>query len=298
SGAGGGVAGDLSAEVVLSSRPALELLGWLLDLETRCLFWSAVLDCPVAASDTESLPGSSNLPKRGAPKGNTRAKLLSGGALRRLLVAAGASTTPSDGGPGPPRGGRDFALGHNMGMGGHGEPQSRGVRVAPGHGARVRRLRATLQQLGVHRVQQIYAELNGVVLGGGKEGGGTSVGGDNSGKLRSALGSGGVCMRGGMSGSWRQRVMGGGLGWGGGEGEGGGGRWGDEVGFGEMWGWSMMMPYLPVWVDFAAKDQVVRFLEAFFARCGLDVLMGRVQSRPLQLLADASFLEIDAVAKN
>ncbi|CAM9386727.1 unnamed protein product, partial [Scytosiphon promiscuus] len=43
-GGGGGGGGGMTVEAMLSFRPALDVHGWLLDLDTRCRFWSAVLD--------------------------------------------------------------------------------------------------------------------------------------------------------------------------------------------------------------------------------------------------------------
>ncbi|CAM9386652.1 unnamed protein product, partial [Scytosiphon promiscuus] len=191
--------------------------------------------------------------------------------------------------------------------GGAGADDTAGVR---------RRLEMTLQQVAVHRVQQIYARLNGVAAleggavaaekevptGSGVEGEDESDGEGGGSKDRRRGEEARLeeeardlvafaCRACGRTGAGSAGAGVSAGGWGDGDRE-CGGRGGGAS-------WSMMMPYLPVWVGFAAREQVAFFLEALLSRCASDVLAGRdeEESPPLRLLSDASFYEMEAVAE-
>ena len=160
----------------------------------------------------------------------------------------------------------------------------------------VGRLEKTLQQVAVHRVQQIYARLNGAavleerVVAAATAGASTGAAGNGSVEMTSAEPTSGVIVtaEAGDEGERLEREArslvafacgacalpsggadggscgGGGGGRGGGTGGGGARRlvttWGDEDERARgRASWSMMMPYLPVWVGFAAAEQVGRW---------------------------------------
>lgn len=139
--------------------------------------------------------------------------------------------------------------------GGHHTPASDG-----GQDAARARLAQTLQQVAIHRVQQIHARLNGVealekhaskaaVSGSGEQRGDE---GGEEGRLESEA-------RGLVAFACTSAI---GSSTGGGRGaEGDGscpsGAWGDEDDEAKRSAsWRMMMPYLPVWVGFAEDEQV------------------------------------------
>ncbi|CAM9371733.1 unnamed protein product, partial [Ectocarpus sp. 8 AP-2014] len=326
SGSGGGSGGIPMSEMMLSFRPALDVHGWLLDLDTRCRFWSAVLDSSspataaaggaVAAAaipqddgDTlveeggegDETAGATTIP---APPASLLMPPDGDGAdvsLPRIIAAATAALETSN---------SSGSSSLEAGMGAHDEEV--GVRS---------RLEKTLQQVAVHRVQQIYARLNGVAA---LESSGTTaaaerrpappssgaegVDDDEEGELEEAA-PGGAAREEGGEGKLEEEARGlvayacGACRGGGGDGH-GPVAWGDEDGGGRGRGggasWSMMMPYLPVWVGFAEEEQVALFLEALLSRCAADILAGRgeEESPPLRLLSDASFYEMEAVAKS
>lgn len=284
-GSGGGGGAALMAEAMVPFRPALEVHGWLLDLDTRCRFWSAVLEsAPSPAAKTAALAVSSTSPQhdgdtlieeeeddetvRGGPATTSPSSPLgcSGAfpaesemaeeekALPRIIAAAATALDVSRRGDSGSGCGSSSIGGNSMA----GEESAAGVRR--------RRLEKTLQQVAVHRVQQIYARLNGIadlkpaaaaagLLGTGNEAESAVAGTDDNARLEEearglvafACGS---CGGGGAGGGSGSRFV----------------RWGDEdrdggdggAGGGGGASWSMMMPYLPVWVGFAAREQVRR----------------------------------------
>ncbi|CAM9855257.1 unnamed protein product, partial [Ectocarpus sp. 6 AP-2014] len=325
SGSGGSSGGVPMSEMMLSFRPALDVHGWLLDLDTRCRFWSAVLDSSSPAAGAAGAAGAA------IPQDDGDTLVEEGGDGDET---AGATTTPARCASllAPPDGdGADVSLPRiiaaataaletsnssgssslEAGMGAHDEEV--GVRS---------RLEKTLQQVAVHRVQQIYARLNGVAA---LESSGTTaaaaerrpaapssgaegVDDDEEGELEEAA-PGGAAQEEGGNGKLEEEEEARGLvayACGACRGSGGDGHgpvaWGDEDGGSRGGGasWSMMMPYLPVWVGFAEKEQVALFLEALLSRCAADILAGRgeEESPPLRLLSDASFYEMEAVAKS
>ncbi|CAB1100685.1 unnamed protein product [Ectocarpus sp. CCAP 1310/34] len=344
-GDGSGSGGVPMSEMMLSFRPALDVHGWLLDLDTRCRFWFAVLDSSSSATagagaaipqdDGNTLVeegGDGDKTARATTAPAPPASVLmppdgdeADASLPRIIAAATAAleTSSSSGGGG--------SSSLEAGTGAHDEEV--GVRS---------RLEKTLQQVAVHRVQQIYAHLNGVAAleSSGTTGaaerrpasppsGAEGMDDDQEGKLEEAAPGGAAREEGGeekLEDEARGLVA---YACGACRGSGGGGHgpvtWGDEDGDGRGGGagWSMMMPYLPVWVGFAEEEQVggqplvpsidtsnrsgsrppylvALFLEALLSRCAADILDGRgeEESPPLRLLSDASFYEMEAVAKS
>ncbi|CAM9790800.1 unnamed protein product, partial [Ectocarpus sp. 4 AP-2014] len=327
SGSGGGSGGVPMSEMLLSFRPALDVHGWLLDLDTRCRFWSAVLVSSSTATaagagavvtgaarpqddgdtlveeggDGDETAGTTTAPAPRAcvlmPPDGDEADV----SLPRIIAAATAALETSNSSS-------ISSSSLKAGTGAHDEEV--GVRS---------RLEKTLQQVAVHRVQQIYARLNGVAA---LESSGTTAAAerrptppspgtegeddDEEGELEEAAPGGAAREEGGeekLEEEARGLVA---YACGACRGSGGGGHgpvvWGDEDGGGRGGGagWSMMMPYLPVWVGFAEEEQVSLFLEALLSRCAADILDGRgeEESPPLRLLSDASFYEMEAVAKS
>lgn len=204
---------------------------------------------------------------------------LSGGALPRIVAAATAALES-----GNSRSDDDDGGGLLSGLGGS-TTSLPGATTATA--TAVVRLKKTLQQVAVHRVQQIYARLNGALAleaaastpggsgGGGGDGGGGGAPGGSGGiadhlqdgrTMASAAGVGEEDER--LESEAREMVAfacgacasshGDGRGEGGAEGC---SRvtttWGDESRAArDGASWSMMMPYLPVWVGFAAREQV------------------------------------------
>ncbi|CAM9653967.1 unnamed protein product, partial [Ectocarpus sp. 13 AM-2016] len=326
-GDGSGSGGVSMSKMMLSFRPALDVHGWLLDLDTRCRFWSAILDsssaataaaagaagagAPILRDDGDTLveEGGDGDEKAGAtmtPAPHASLLIPSDGdgadvSLPRIIAAATASLEASNSSSGS-----SSSLAAGTGV--HDEE----VGVSS-------RLEKTLQQVAVHRVQQIYARLNGVAA---LESSGTTaaaerrpasppsgaegVDDDEEGELEEAAPGGSAREEGGeekLEEEARGLVA---YACGACRSSGGGGHgpvtWGDEDGGGRGGGasWSMMMPYLPVWVGFAEEEQVALFLEALLSRCAADILDGRgeEESPPLRLLSDASFYEMEAVAKS
>lgn len=274
----------MTVEAMLSFRPALDVHGWLLDLDTRCRFWSAVLDPTCSSSSGEASPppapvevtaglpgadgdtlieehdGSDKNIAVDTPTTPPRLIPLLDGAgdemtalLPRIIAAAAAAAAAFDTGS----------------SGGHGTEED--ARVDNRAGVR-RRLERTLQQVAVHRVQQIYARLNGVsALEGAaeaeeeKEGvmpTGLEIEDEADGEERGPRGEDARLEEEARDlVAFACRACGG---------VGVGGGWGDEdreCGGGSGGGgasWSMMMPYLPVWVGFATKEQVGVSHFAFF----------------------------------
>ena len=257
--------------MMLSFRPALDVHGWLLDLDTRCRFWSAVLEpatssspavsaAPAAAlrprhdggdvlveeDDESGHAGGETVPDQSSPSSLVFSvssaedgAAAAAAPLPRVIAAAAAALEAS-----------------RRGDNGGGEGVE-GVR---------RRLEKTLQQVAVHRVQQIYAHLNGVAaLEAAEESPTTTAASGDEAEQGGEAEEGAEAVEGNEA---RLEEEARGLvefackscGGGGGRADGSVG-WGDEdLGRGDGNGggasWGMMMPYLPVWVGFAAKEQV------------------------------------------
>lgn len=278
-GGGGGGAVQM-AEAMMPFRPALEVHGWLLDLDTRCRFWSAVLESSTSSAaasaaasalpsttpqhsgdklveeeeEGESVEGdtapdppcppppgfSSIFPAEGETGEEAKA-------LPRILATAAAALEMTRRGD------------SNNGSGGIGSNAAREEGAA---GVRRKRLEKTLQQVAVHRVQQIYARLNGISdpeaaaadagsPGTGSEAASAAVKDDHARLEQEARGlvafACGSCGEGGGGGGGGGSGL---VGWGDEGGDGGGSSGGGGA------CWSVMMPYLPVWVGFAAREQV------------------------------------------
>lgn len=269
--------------MMLSFRPSLEVHGWLLDLDTRCRFWSAVLepsassslavtaaaaprpqhdsgDVLVEGDDEDDHAGGETVPGQSfsalvfsvSSAEDGEAAAAAAAPLPRVIVAATAALEASR------RGGSGGSVDDGLAGAAGGGEVVEGVR---------RRLEQTLQQVAVHRVQQIYAHLNGIAaLEAAEELPAASAASGEEREEEGETGKGAAAAAEDKDARFEEEARGlvafacescGYVGSRAGDTI----RWGDEAfdcGGGNSGGasWSMMMPYLPVWVGFAAKKQV------------------------------------------
>lgn len=193
----------------------------------------------MATTAAEDTSGQAAVEMTSEPSASSTTEAVSEGALLRIMKIATAVLTRS--------GGRSKGEQHTEAF-------------VEGQDSGRARLTQTLQQVAIHRVQQIHARLNGVealekhgsnatVSGSGEQGGDE---GDEEGRLESearglvafACASAIGCSTGGG-----RRAEG--------EGSCPGGAWGDEDEEAKCSAsWRMMMPYLPVWIGLAESGQV------------------------------------------
>lgn len=224
---------------------------------TRCRFWSAIVDSQGSAlSLPESIPMAT-----GANDGDKQASVETtsesssptvgaaseGGALTRIIEIAADALRGS---------GNSSSTSSNI----------RQARVK--EEARIR-LTQTLQQVAIHRVQQIYARLNGAAALEGGAGNPNRGGAGEKEDMGAAVAAGGegvkqeeerlesearglvafACASAIGLRAGERRAERDGRSW--------PGAWGDENDTAKRSAsWRMMMPYLPVWVGFAAREQV------------------------------------------
>lgn len=236
----------------------------------RCRFWSAILDSSGSAlSVPESIPVAPvERTDDGLPSTTDRPSASAQGSLPRIIaIAAEAVKRRSNG--------RRSNSGHARGIGEVGDAGAVGESIR-GEASRFNKVMRTLQQVAVHRVQQIYARLNGVAVPEAMTGSSTAGNAVGAGRGQGtgapvAATSAAVGLAGFKQGeekleeeartlvafacgSAREIGRGGDPGVTGSE---GGASWGDEDGSDNSGSsWSMMMPYLPVWIGFAAREQV------------------------------------------
>lgn len=213
----------------------------------RCRFWSEVLDSSISGMDgsliPESLPITTHLHGNYA-EGDPSARSSSDGALSGIIAAAAATAT-----------------------------NGKGINATSAGYAATARLMKTLQQVSVHRVQQIYARLNGAAALEATTKGSSGVqgvagGAAETGREEAETGATAVeeenrrleeearQLVAFACGACEPRRA-----------DGDRGDLSDNVEVSATWGdenhairdnasWSMMMPYLPVWVGFANPVQV------------------------------------------